>query len=156
MYLDEARPLPPASLAANAERLREAIRRTGMKRRTRISRRSTAFTPNSRARGCRCNSSRPAVRRAKDYPTYRDLLLETDRRGRQLCYLASEDDFQFVKGLEARDLIVPVVGNLAGSRALAAIGQDIGEYAAKRRRLDISNIENDLFRDAAFRGSWTT
>ena len=41
------------------------------------------------------------------YPTYRDLLLETDRQGQRWNFLASEDDFQFVRSLERRDLVDP-------------------------------------------------
>jgi hypothetical protein len=90
-------------------------------------------------------------RPARDYyPTYRDLLLETDKRGRKLCYLASEEDFQFVKALEARDGLVPVVGNLSGSHALAAIGQEISRRGEKVSAFYISNIENYLFRDGSF------
>ncbi len=46
------------------------------------------------------------------YPSYRDLLIETDAQGRQRNYLASEESFQFLKSLHARDLIVPVVGTV--------------------------------------------
>jgi hypothetical protein len=84
------------------------------------------------------------------YPTYRDLLLETDRRGRKLCYLASEDDFQFVKALEGRDAVVPVVGNLSGPHALAAIGQEIARRGERVSAFYVSNIENYLFRDGSF------
>jgi hypothetical protein len=84
------------------------------------------------------------------HPTYRQLLLERDRSGRQANYLASEDAFQYVKGLEARDLIVPVVGNAAGEHALAAIGQLIGERGEKVSVLYISNVEQYLIRDGGF------
>src|SRR5687767_1784251 len=50
-------------------------------------------------------------------PTYRDLLRDTDESGRQASFLASEDAFQFVKGLESRNLVIPVVGDLAGPTA---------------------------------------
>jgi len=40
------------------------------------------------------------------YPTYQELLLETDRVGRRWNYLARETDFQFVKSLQERDLVV--------------------------------------------------
>ncbi len=48
------------------------------------------------------------------YPTFRDLMLEKDLTGKQGNYLVTEDDFQFLKTMEERNLIVPVVGNLAG------------------------------------------
>ena len=84
------------------------------------------------------------------HPTYRQLLLERDRSGHQANYLASEDAFQFVKGLEARDMIVPVVGNAAGEHALSAIGQLIGERGEKVSVLYISNVEQYLIRDGGF------
>jgi hypothetical protein len=66
------------------------------------------------------------------YPTYRELLLETDADGQRVNYLASEDAFQFVKSLHAADRIVPVVGDLGGPTALAAIGRTLG---ARRERV---------------------
>ena len=150
MYLDQAKPLSTAALAANAERLHDAIKKTGMN----VSERDMAAIDRFHGQFIRAglalqfqSTGRPA---REYYPTYRDLLLETDRRGRQRCYLASEDDFQFVKGLEARDLIIPVVGNLAGPHALAAIGQEVGKRGEKVSAFYISNIENYLLRDGSF------
>jgi len=54
------------------------------------------------------------------YPTYRDLLLATDQQGHHWNFLATEEDFQFVRALEARDAVVPIVGDLAGPTAMAA------------------------------------
>ncbi|HKW12010.1 MAG TPA: hypothetical protein VJO33_16610 [Gemmatimonadaceae bacterium] len=84
------------------------------------------------------------------HPTYRTLLLEKDRSGHQANYLASEDGFQFVKSLEARDLIIPVVGNAAGEHALSAIAQYITEHGEKVSVLYISNVEQYLIRDGGF------
>jgi hypothetical protein len=84
------------------------------------------------------------------YPTLRDLLRETDESGRQANYLASEDAFQFIKGLESRDLVVPVVGNLAGSTAMPAIAAAI---AARKERVSafyVSNVEFYLYGDGTF------
>jgi hypothetical protein len=150
MYLDEARPMAAAALAASGERLREAIRKTGMT----LSDRDFATIDRFHAQFIRSGLQlqfQSTGRTAREYyPTYRDLLLETDRRGKHLCYLAAEDDFQFVKGLEARDQIVPVVGNLAGPHALAAIGQEVARRGEKVSAFYISNIENYLFRDGSF------
>jgi hypothetical protein len=84
------------------------------------------------------------------HPTYRQLLLERDRAGHQANYLASEDAFQYVKNMEARDLVVPVIGNAAGDHALAAIGQYIGERNEKVSAIYISNVEQYLIRDGGF------
>ena len=84
------------------------------------------------------------------HPTYRQLLLERDRSGHQANYLATEDAFQFVKAMEARDRIVPVVGNAAGEHALPAIGQLVAERGDKVSVLYISNVEQYLIRDGGF------
>jgi hypothetical protein len=84
------------------------------------------------------------------YPTYRDLLLETDSAGAHRNYLASEDAFQFVKHLHARDLIVPVVGNLAGPSALIAIGRLLDQRGESLSVLYASNVEFYLFGEGRF------
>jgi hypothetical protein len=84
------------------------------------------------------------------YPTLRDLLRETDESGRQANYLASEEAFQFVKGLEARDLIVPVVGNLAGTTAMPAIAAAIAARHEHVAAFYVSNVEFYLFGDGSF------
>jgi hypothetical protein len=84
------------------------------------------------------------------YPSYRDLLLETDRQGHRWNFLASEDDFQFVRSLERRDLIVPVVGNLAGPSAMAAVGRMMAMRGDRLSAFYTSNVEFYLFGDESF------
>ena len=84
------------------------------------------------------------------YPTYRELLLETDRQGRRWNFLASEDDFQFVRSLERRDLVIPVVGDLAGASALAGIGRLITSRGDRLSAFYTSNVEFYLFADGRF------
>ena len=83
-------------------------------------------------------------------PTYRELLLETDRSGRQRSYLASEDDFQFVRSLQERGGVIPVVGDLAGSYAVAAIGKWMEERNEHLSAFYVSNVEDYLFREDRF------
>ncbi len=84
------------------------------------------------------------------YPDLRRLLLETDLTGREVSYLANEDDFQFVKSLQGRDLIIPVVGDLSGDHALVAIGQVIAERGEVVSAFYTSNVEFYLWRDGSF------
>ena len=84
------------------------------------------------------------------YPTLKTLLLEKDLSGKQQTYLASEDDFQFLKSLQARNLVIPVVGNLAGTRALREIGKVMTERGDKLSALYVSNVEFYLMREATF------
>ncbi len=84
------------------------------------------------------------------YPTLRQLLLERDLDGQPASYLAHEADFQFVKALEARNLVVPVVGDLSGAHALLAIGQLIAQRGERVSALYASNAEDYLIRDGTF------
>lgn len=83
-------------------------------------------------------------------PTFRDLLRETDSSGRQANYLASEEAFQFVKTLQARDLVIPVTGDLSGSRAVAAIGTLIAARGERLSAFYVSNVEFYLFGAGTF------
>lgn len=84
------------------------------------------------------------------YPTYRDLLLEHDLSGKLASFMANEDDFQFLKGLEGANLVVPVVGNLAGEHALSAIAHDATERGLKVSAFYTSNVEFYLMREGGF------
>jgi hypothetical protein len=84
------------------------------------------------------------------YPTFRQLLLSVDGAGHQRSYLASEDAFQFVKSLQARDLVIPVVGNLSGSTAMVSIGRWLRDHNARLSVFYTSNVEFYLFREGSF------
>jgi hypothetical protein len=84
------------------------------------------------------------------YPTYRELLFETNRQGQRANFLMAEDDYQFVRGLQQRDLIVPVVGNVAGPSALAAIGRAVRRRGEAVTVFYVSNVELYLFRDGLY------
>jgi hypothetical protein len=79
------------------------------------------------------------------YPTYRDLILATDRAGHSWNYLAAEDDYQFVRSLETQDLIVPVVGDLGGVHALTAIADLLMQRGDHLSAFYISNVETYLY-----------
>ncbi len=85
-----------------------------------------------------------------DYPTYRRLLLETDLMGRRANYLARESDFQWVKSLEERNLVVPVVGDLAGPKAVLGVGRYLARHHERVAAFYTSNVEQYLFRGGAF------
>jgi hypothetical protein len=78
------------------------------------------------------------------YPTYRDLAVATDAAGHAWSFLAAEADFQFVKSLEAQDLVIPVVGNLGGTHALRSIADLLAARGTRVAAFYISNIETYL------------
>ncbi len=84
------------------------------------------------------------------FPTLRELLLETDRIGRQRSFLASEDSFQFIKRLHELDLIIPVTGDFAGPEALRAIGDQVRQMGERVSVFYTSNVEFYLLQQGSF------
>jgi hypothetical protein len=84
------------------------------------------------------------------YPTLRQLILERDLTGQLASYLAREADFQFVKSLERRNLVVPVVGDLGGTHALPAIAQLLAQRGDHIAAIYASNAEDYVMRDGGF------
>jgi hypothetical protein len=87
-----------------------------------------------------------------NFPSYEEMMMQTDWEGNARSYLASEENYQFVKSLEDRNLIVPVVGNFAGQKALRAVGQYIRDHGATVSAFYVSNVEQYLFQDGLWNG----
>jgi hypothetical protein len=149
-HIDGARPLGAAGLAALQARLDPTIRGFGVPLSPAdfgtIHRFHGEFTSAGLLLQFRSAGRAPQF----FYPTYRDLLLETDRRGRRGHFLASEDDFQFLKSMQARDLMIPVVGNLAGTTAMPAIAAFLQAQTTPLTVFYTSNVEFYLFREGRF------
>ncbi len=79
--------------------------------------------------------------------TYADLMMQTDGAGRALSYLSSEEKFAFLKDLQARNLVVPVVGNFGGAKAIRAVGTYLRERGATVAAFYVSNVEQYLRQD---------
>lgn len=84
------------------------------------------------------------------YPTWRQLILAEDLEGSRAGYLASEAEWRFVKDMQRRNMIIPIVGNLAGPYALKRIGDEIAGRGLVVSALYVSNVEQYLFQQGAF------
>ena len=80
-------------------------------------------------------------------PTYAALMAATDESGQPRSFLAAEETFAFVKNLETRNLIVPVVGNFAGAKAIRSVGAYLKQKGALVSAFYLSNVEEYLRRD---------
>jgi len=84
------------------------------------------------------------------YPTLRDLLLEVDGNGRQRNYLASAASYERLREMQIRNLVVPVVGDLGGNRALRSIGRLAEGMDEPVSMIYASNVEFYLLQDGSF------
>ncbi len=85
-------------------------------------------------------------RRGRPFPTYAELMTASDTRGAAGSFLASEDAYGAVRDLQARNLVVPVVGDFSGPRALAGIGTLLRQHRLTVAVFYASNVEMYLFR----------
>jgi hypothetical protein len=79
--------------------------------------------------------------------SYKALTTSTDRNGKNWSYLATEENFRVVQDYQKKNLIVPLVGDFAGPKALRAIGQYAREHAAHIGVFYTSNVDEYLFQD---------
>ena len=84
------------------------------------------------------------------YPTYRQLVLETDIDGDRASYLASAQAYQVVRDLQMANRIVPVVGDLSGSDALREMGVVMRELGVELTAFYASNVEFYLWQSRTF------
>jgi hypothetical protein len=84
------------------------------------------------------------------YPTYRQLVLETDIDGDRASYLASPDAYAAVRDLHLGNRIVPVVGDLSGAHALRELGVVMREMGVELTAFYASNVEYYLWQSGTF------
>ena len=83
-------------------------------------------------------------------PSYAEMMTAVDPSGRNQSFLGSEEQFLTLRQYHLNNLIVPIVGDFAGDKALRAVG----DYLRRRRMvvgtLYASNVEEYLFRSDAW------
>jgi hypothetical protein len=78
-------------------------------------------------------------------PTFAELMAATDLDGIAWGFLASESNYRTVRELNSKNLIVPVVGDFAGDKALAGIGAYLEERDAVVNVFYLSKVERYLW-----------
>ena len=71
-----------------------------------------------------------------------------DRSGQPRSFLSSEENYQYIKSLHEKNLIVPVSGDFAGPKAIRAIAAYLKEHRGTVRAFYVSNVEQYLFGDS--------
>ena len=81
--------------------------------------------------------------------TYRDLMTQADDKGQPLSYLGSEEKFKWLKDMNSRNMIVPLVGNFSGPKTIRAIGEYLKSRKATVSAFYVSTVEPYLRRDGS-------
>jgi hypothetical protein len=83
----------------------------------------------------------------RNSPTYADLMVASDASGLMRGFLASEENFATLKALETKNLLVPVVGNFAGPKAIRGVGAWLKAHNGLVSAFYLSNVEQYLTMD---------
>jgi hypothetical protein len=83
-------------------------------------------------------------------PTYADLMTATDGAGVARGYLSNESSYTRLQDLEKRNLVVPVVGDFGGPKAIRSVGAYLRSHDAIVTAFYLSNVEQYLYQD----GKW--
>jgi len=84
-------------------------------------------------------------RRFGRLPNLRELVTKKDLNGKEGNFLAGAEEYDFVRGMQRRNLIIPVVGDFGGTKALAAIGSYLKKNGYTVSVFYASNVEIVLF-----------
>lgn len=79
------------------------------------------------------------------HPTYAQMMTARDQAGRNWSFLGSRDAYERVREMQRRNLIVPVVGDFAGPKAVKAVGTYVRDHGATIGAFYASNVETYLF-----------
>jgi hypothetical protein len=85
------------------------------------------------------------------YPTFGMLQAATNADSVQMAFLANEANYQAVRAMHLRNLIVPVVGDFGGPSAIRSVGEWLRKRSMTVTAFYVSNVEQYLFRDD---GAW--
>jgi hypothetical protein len=77
-------------------------------------------------------------------PSYYNLMVATDGRGKNWAYLDTEDRYQFVREMQQKNLIIPLVADFGGPKTIKEIGKYLNDHGALVSVFYISNVEDYL------------
>jgi hypothetical protein len=75
-------------------------------------------------------------------PGYSGLMTTTDRAGKNWSFLATKENYDRVRAMQQKNLIVPLVGDFGGPKALRMAAQYLKDHGAVLNVFYLSNVED--------------
>ena len=75
-------------------------------------------------------------------PSYHMLAVATDGRGKNWVYLAREESYKYIREMQQKNLIVPLVGDFTGVKAIKTVSQYVKDHGSTISVFYISNVED--------------
>jgi hypothetical protein len=92
---------------------------------------------------------------ARWFPNYAELMTATDLTGLNHSYVSSEESFRALRDFQRNNLLVPIVGDFGGEKAVRAVGSYLREHGATVNYFYTSNVEQYLFQSDAWEKYYT-
>ena len=92
---------------------------------------------------------------ARWFPNYMELMTTTDLAGQNHSYVATEENYRVLREFQRNNLLVPIVGDFGGDKAIQAVGRYLREQARRRTTIYTSNVEQYLFQNDAWQRYYT-
>jgi hypothetical protein len=73
--------------------------------------------------------------------TFTDLMTATDKNGQPWSFLSSEAAYRYIRELHRKNLIIPLVGDFAGSSAIRKVGEYLKQHNSNVTVFYLSNVE---------------
>lgn len=89
-------------------------------------------------------------------PGYAALMTAADNQGMNWSYLASRESYDRVRALHQKNLIIPLVGDFAGPKAIRTVGQYLKDHGTVVKVFYISNVEDYIRAWPAYEGNIAT
>jgi hypothetical protein len=83
----------------------------------------------------------PGGRRFGHLPNLKEILAQRDLNEKQGSFLAVIDDYNFVRDMQRRNMIIPIVGDFAGKKALAQVAAYLRKNKYTLTVFYLSNVE---------------
>ena len=77
-------------------------------------------------------------------PSYYNLMVATDGRGKNWAYLETEDRYDYVRQMQQNNLIIPLVADFSGPKTIKEISKYLKEHGSVVSVFYISNVEDYL------------
>jgi len=85
-------------------------------------------------------------------PTYEELMTLTDTEGHNWSFLAAESNYLFVRQMQQKNLIVPLVGDFAGPKAIRTVARYLKDHKANVSAFYLSNVEMYILPSQEWKG----
>lgn len=85
------------------------------------------------------------------FPSLQEIIAQPDQYGKQGNFLVTNEEYEFVRGMHRKNLIIPVVADFGGSKGIAAVADYLRKHNLTVTAFYTSNVEQYLYGSDTFK-----